>query len=158
MEPGNLDVLICLGNAFSGLGQGDDAIETYNRVLAMAPGNAEAITRRGEEFQRKGGLDRALLDYEHAGEMFPSSPFPILRQGEILALTGRPDEALTRFSRAIQLDPGLEDGYVLHKELPETTTVRPCYRGFYPCSRVKPRFGEMLSDESRGVCDCRELC
>ena len=71
MEPGNLDVLICLGNAFSGLGQGDDAIETYNRVLEIAPGNAEAITRRGEEYQRKGELDGLFWTMNMPERCFP---------------------------------------------------------------------------------------
>ena len=49
----------------------EQALETFNQVIALKPDFAEALNRRGDAYQFMGDEDRALADYDHVLKLNP---------------------------------------------------------------------------------------
>ena len=61
----------CLGNALQELGRLEEAVDAYERVLALVRDSADALNNIGNVYQRAGKLDRAIEAYEQALLMQP---------------------------------------------------------------------------------------
>jgi tetratricopeptide (TPR) repeat protein len=91
--------------ALAALGDADNAIDRYRRMVADVPGEV-----RGYRFLAC--AHRYAGDYERAGQVIrqgldlvPDDPSLVEQHGDVYAATGLPDDALTCWQRAFELAP-----------------------------------------------------
>ncbi len=60
------------GRACLDKGKYDDAIEDYDKAIALAPNDAIAYALRGGAYKHKGDKEQAIVDYRKALELNPS--------------------------------------------------------------------------------------
>ena len=86
-------------------GQLDEALSTFNQVLALNPMFAKAYSNRGTLYMQMGKLESAMLDYKKACSLDANLLHAQLGLGRSYHQLGRREEALQCFDRAIELDP-----------------------------------------------------
>jgi serine/threonine protein kinase len=86
-------------------GRFDEAIEAYNRALALNPREANGYINRGYCYYRKGELARAAAEYTMALEMDPRHAEAYNNRGMVWKEMGRIPEAIRDFTRALEFNP-----------------------------------------------------
>lgn len=82
-----------------------EALEAYDRVIALAPRFANAFANRGVALRRLGRLDEALDSYDRALALDPGSADAHANRGNVLQDLGRFEEALSSQEAACRLRP-----------------------------------------------------
>jgi predicted O-linked N-acetylglucosamine transferase (SPINDLY family) len=103
--PDSFDALNLLGGALVRTQKFSDALEAYQRVLALAP-SAEIHYNLGNVLKHLGRFEEALDSYARALELRPEYAEAHNNQGLLLKELGRFDRALDAFERALRLRPG----------------------------------------------------
>lgn len=104
-DPRNIDRIIALGVAQSGVRQFLEAIETFTRGLAIAPDNAMLYRWRGHRYLSVREFDRAMADLTR-GFALDSTNYGILYHlGIVRFVRGDFDGAADAFRRAQPLAP-----------------------------------------------------
>lgn len=104
-DPGNVDKIIALGVAQSGVRRYREAIETFSRGLRIAPDNALLYRWRGHRHLSVRDLDRALQDLTR-GNARDSNIYGIwYHLGVVRFVRGEFDGAATCFARARAIAP-----------------------------------------------------
>lgn len=93
-----------LGEAYRCLGLFKEAVESYERAIALRPAFAEARNNLGIVLAELGLLDAAIRSYEQALLTAPDSARILMNLGNMLIEAGRFPEAVTCFERVISLD------------------------------------------------------
>jgi tetratricopeptide (TPR) repeat protein len=93
------------GNAFSGMGQYEQAIKDYDESIRVDPNYAKPFNNRGVARQKKGEYDRALEDFDAAIDIDPNYANAFANRGETYQKKGDFALALKDFDQAIRLDP-----------------------------------------------------
>ena len=105
------ELLLSMGFSLHALGRSTEALETYDRLLAVEPGSAEAHNDRGSIlFDLKRPSD-ALAAYSHALALKPKFPDAWGNRGNALLELRRPSEALASFDQAVAIKPDLVAGH-----------------------------------------------
>jgi len=91
--------------------RGDRVIEPLTEAVRLQPGDAESHDALALALARVGRLDEALLSGQRAIELAPAHPVLLTNYGNLLAEAHRYEDALTCHRRAVQLDPGLVEGW-----------------------------------------------
>jgi protein O-GlcNAc transferase len=94
-----------LGSALHALGLVTDALESYERALALKPGLIAAIYNRGTALQDLNRLPEALESYDRVIALQPHLPKVHYNRALVLVALKRPEEALTSYDRALKVDP-----------------------------------------------------
>jgi tetratricopeptide (TPR) repeat protein len=94
-----------LGNVFFRSGRMDEAIEQYQKALAIQPRYALALNNLGNVFFRNGCADEAIEQYQKALAIQPGDPATYDNLGKALLKKGRVDEALACFQKALASQP-----------------------------------------------------
>ncbi len=81
-----------------------EALESYDRALAIVPDFAEAWLNRGNTLQRLDRLTEALESDDRALAIRPDISETLLNRGNILQQLGRLAEALESYDRAVLLE------------------------------------------------------
>ncbi|HXJ02835.1 MAG TPA: FkbM family methyltransferase, partial [Micropepsaceae bacterium] len=84
----------------------EEALESYDRAIALKPDYADAFNNRGTVLKDLGRLDEALASYERAIALNPRHAEAFYNKGKVLQELRRLDEALASYDRAIALKPG----------------------------------------------------
>lgn len=107
-DPGNVDLVIALGVAQSGVRQYREAIETFTRGMAIAPANPLLYRWRGHRYLSVRELDRARSDLEHGLSLDSTLYGALYHLGIVHYLRGEFDAAAKLFERgqAHAPDPG----------------------------------------------------
>jgi tetratricopeptide (TPR) repeat protein len=100
-----VDALFFLAMAQSELGKDIDALNNYDRALAIRPAHAEALNNRGNSFQELGRFEEALESYNRALAVEPKHPEALYNRGNALQQLGRFDEAVNSYGRALAVQP-----------------------------------------------------
>lgn len=95
-----------LGNAFSGLGQFDEAVAALRKAGALAPDSAPIQLNLANALVAAGTADEALELLTAVALTNPLDPAPMLLQFAILRDQGRADEAYLAIAEAAQRSPG----------------------------------------------------
>lgn len=104
-DPRNVDKIIALGVAQSGVRQFREAIETFSKGLAIAPNDPMLYRWRGHRYLSVRELDRALADLTR-GYALDSTNYGILYHlGIVRMARGEFDQAADMFRRAIVRPP-----------------------------------------------------
>jgi len=103
-EP-DVDVLLARGSGLAQAGRTQEAIETFNRALAIDPSNAAAKANLGTVYLLVHDSPRARAVMQEALALDPDVSRAHNALGVIAAETGHPDEAIEHCKRAVELNP-----------------------------------------------------
>src|SRR5262252_4380231 len=110
-NPNRPAALSNLGIALSETGRAAEALEAFERSLALAPRNAETLYNLGNARLALGDYDAALSCYDRALALRPDHAGALNNRGNALAALRRATDALASFDRAIALAPNLAEAY-----------------------------------------------
>src|ERR1022692_3642705 len=96
------------GNAYTGKGQYELAIQDYDESIKLNPKYAKSLNNRGVAYQKKGDFDRALEDFDVAINLDPDYANAFANRAEIYQKKGDYPRALKDFDEAIRLQPALK--------------------------------------------------
>jgi tetratricopeptide (TPR) repeat protein len=99
-DPRNVDLIIQLGIAQSGVRQFREAIQTFSRGLEIAPNNALLYRWRGHRYLSVRELDRALADLTRGFELDSTLYGVLYHLGIVRYLRGEYAAAAETFARA----------------------------------------------------------
>ncbi len=97
--------LIDKGYSLTELSRMDEALEAYDRAIALQEENALAWARKGRALRLMGRFDDALICYDRALEIFPRYAFAWRGKGLVLERLGRMEQALACYEMAAQIKP-----------------------------------------------------
>lgn len=100
-----------LGYVLAAQGRTAEAVEQYQKALAIYPEYAEADINLGRVFLNEGRLDEAEDYFQRAVKIKPASAEAQNDLGILLASEGQPAEALQHYQKAVELDPDLVEAY-----------------------------------------------
>jgi tetratricopeptide (TPR) repeat protein len=80
-DPANFQAWTALGNEYFDGNQFMDAIEAYDKALAIKPNSPNVLTDQGVMFKRLGWFDRAIENFEKANEVDPSHATSVYNLG-----------------------------------------------------------------------------
>ena len=83
-----------------------EALQTFDRALALAPGYPDAWCNRGNTLQDMGRLEEALASYDRALSLKPDFALALNNRGNVLQKLQRCDAALGSYDYALALDAG----------------------------------------------------
>ena len=99
------------GQLFEAMGRLDDALEDYNRAIALKPADYLYHYNRGIVYAKLGRLDNALEDYGRAIALKPAYYDAYVNRGNIHLGLGLTDKALEDYGKAITLDSFRHEAY-----------------------------------------------
>jgi predicted O-linked N-acetylglucosamine transferase (SPINDLY family) len=99
------------GAALAALRRLDEAVESYDRAIALAPGYTDALFNRGNALTDLDRLDAALASYDAVIARAPHHAVALAKRGNVLHRMQRFAEAVTSFDRAIALEPDYVDAW-----------------------------------------------
>ena len=121
----------------------DQAIESYDRAMAIAPGDADLHMTAGTTCFLAGRHERALELFERVTRLTPAHASALVNMGAILNRVGRPGEAVDALQRALTLERDLPEGYynlaIAHRKLGRQQRAVDAYR---EAIRLNPDFAE----------------
>jgi len=88
-----------------------DAIESYQRALALDPNSEEAYYNLGVAHLRTRHFDDAIQDFTKAIQLNPEDAEAYTNRGMIYASKNQLKDAITDFSQAISIDPQHQTAY-----------------------------------------------
>jgi tetratricopeptide (TPR) repeat protein len=109
--PGDAGLLADIGEAYTRLGDYEDAIVAYRLSLRADSLQPLTLAHLGSALVQTGRADEAFDVYRRAVTMNPWEPEVLVSLGKVYVQRGSLEEALEAFQRAIALDPGLADAY-----------------------------------------------
>ena len=106
IEPGQPEVMLNLGMAYSDLGQLEQALAVLLRYTEMKPDNVDGWVALGVGFYRSGMKERAAQAFQQALKLDPKNAYAHRDFGVFLADAGQFQEAEEHFRTALKLAPG----------------------------------------------------
>jgi tetratricopeptide (TPR) repeat protein len=101
-----------LGDAQRGAKKYPDAVESYQKALAIKPNNGPYMAQMADALAKSGQTDKAIQQYAAAAQADPANAAAYYyNEGAVLTNTGKVDDAIAAFDKAIQLDPSRADAY-----------------------------------------------
>ena len=99
------------GLAYYEMGRTDQALEDYNKAIALDPYYSKAYATRGFVFDKLGHLEKAMADYDKAISLSPEEAQAYNNRGVIFEKMERYDKAIEDYDKVIELDPGKAQSY-----------------------------------------------
>ncbi len=106
-NPGDANAHLHLGNLYANLGRLDEAVQEWERCIALAPAKAMALRNLGLFAWAKGDLAKAESLYRKAAAARPSDQTLFRDMADILIAAGKRPEAI-RVMETMPLGAGLE--------------------------------------------------
>jgi len=100
------EVLPILAGIVARRGEPEEALEIWDRLLAIVPDHAVAHHEKGLIYSRTGRLDLAIAALQASCAADPANPVAANNLAVMLSDAGRKSEALDQFTRSLALDPG----------------------------------------------------
>ena len=109
----NQDVIWAnLGEAQHGAKKYPEAIESYQKAIALKPTNGPYHSALADALAKSGQTDKAVAEWATAAENDPPNAGAYyFNEGAVLTNTGKVDEAIAAFDKALQADPTRADAY-----------------------------------------------
>lgn len=98
-------------NVYGEKGDTRQAIENYDKAIAVDPTNADLYFGRALTNQSIGKSDLALADYNKAVELNPMHAAAYCNRGKIYEDRGNLSDALSNYNKAIEKNPRLAEAY-----------------------------------------------
>ncbi len=103
-NPRHAGALVNYGNVLNLMRRFAEALDSYDRALAIAP-DADTWTNRGNVLQTLARMPEALASYEQALRHNPNDIQALFGRGAILGEIGRTPEALAMYDKVLALKP-----------------------------------------------------
>jgi tetratricopeptide (TPR) repeat protein len=101
-----------LGDANRGAKKYPEAIEAYQKALAISPNSGAYHDGLADSYAKSGQVDKAVAEYAAAAQADPTKAATYyFNEGAIFTNTGKVDEAITAFDKCLQADPSRADAY-----------------------------------------------
>ncbi len=105
-DPGNVEAWIKLGNILMDTRRFNEAIDAYQKALAINPKNIDVIVDMGTCFRNSGKPDLAVKEYRKALEMDPRHLNAHMNLGIVLAYDLHDTaQASKEFEKVLEIDP-----------------------------------------------------
>ncbi|MFC5861381.1 tetratricopeptide repeat protein [Acidicapsa dinghuensis] len=101
----NLPILLTLGHCYLWTKQWDEALKTYQQILAVNPDSAEADMIAGEALDEKGDKPAAVQQFRAAVQANPKEPNVHFGLAYLLWTQRQYDEAILEFKKELENDP-----------------------------------------------------
>ncbi len=112
LEPGDLDILLTLGNLYLEVHRPEEAVQVYQRALLIEPEASEGTLTKADAQAAEGQLAEAIRTLERLVEKYPGlAPFH-LRLADLYAQVGDDDRAVAQYRTAIETQPGFLEATV----------------------------------------------
>jgi len=112
MDPGQDLIWAYLGDAQRGAKKYPDAIESYQKAIAIKPTSGVYHNGLADAYAKSGQADKAVVEYNAAAQADPTNAGTYyFNEGAVFTNTGKIDEAIAAFDKAIQIDPTRADAY-----------------------------------------------
>ena len=109
-DPTNFQAWVALGNEYFDSNQFMDAIEAYDKALAIQPNSPNILTDQGVMFKRLGWFERAISNFNKANEIDPTHATSVYNLGIVyrydLQDFPKAQEAWTKFLEISPTGPG----------------------------------------------------
>jgi len=99
------------GNAYSNLGNDQQAIRDYNKAIELNPQLAMAYNNRGNAYFKLDNYQQAIKDFNKAIELDPQLAMAYNNRGNAYVKLGNFHQAIEDFNKAIELDPQYAEPY-----------------------------------------------
>ena len=103
-NPNDFDALSALGDMYFESGQYFEAIQTFDRALAVNPMCADCLNDQGLAYFYAGDANSAIDSFDKAIAINPDYPNTWLSKGFILVSEGRYQEAIAPLNKVKELD------------------------------------------------------
>jgi tetratricopeptide (TPR) repeat protein len=123
-QPEDVASLVMLAGIYAALNRHGEAIETYEKALAIDPKSENAYLLLGAEHVKVGDLEKATMIYQELIEMNPESFSGHFYLGNLYKSKQEYEKAEAAYLKAIELKPDYEKTYFELISLYETT-ARP---------------------------------
>jgi tetratricopeptide (TPR) repeat protein len=109
----NQDVIwASLGQAQFGAKKYPEAIESYQKAIALKPTSGPYHSGLADAYAKSGQTDKAIQEWATAAQNDPTNAGSYyFNEGAVLTNTGKTDEAIAAFDKALQADPTRADAY-----------------------------------------------
>ncbi len=95
-----------LGDAQRGAKKYPDAVESYQKALALKPTSGPYMAQLADAYAKSGQTEKAVQEYAAAAQADPPNAGAYyFNEGAVLTNTGKLDEANAAFDKAIEIDP-----------------------------------------------------
>jgi cytochrome c-type biogenesis protein CcmH/NrfG len=123
-DPKNLPAWVELGNLYFDTDQPKEAIEAYNRYLAVKPDNPDVRTDMGIMYRKLGQFDRALEEFRKAAQSDPKHINSRYNIGLVL-LHDKQDiqGAIKAWEEYLKVDPNSERGQRIRAQIEKMKTM-----------------------------------
>ena len=99
------------GSAAAQIGEIEDAIDAFERVISLKPDFAEAYSNLGLAFQNRFQLNEALLNYKIAVSLKPDYSDAYYNMGNAQYYSGNLEGAIEAYRKAVSFQPDHADAY-----------------------------------------------
>jgi tetratricopeptide (TPR) repeat protein len=110
-EPNIAEAYNNRGNAYNGLSEHEQAIEDYNKAIALSPNFAGAYNNRGVAYVRLKQHDRAIEDYNKAIALNPNYAEAYSNRGAAYYGLRQHEQAIADYNKVIALNPNYAEAY-----------------------------------------------
>lgn len=101
-----------LGDAQRGAKKYPDAVDSYQKALAIKPTNGAYMAQMADALAKSGQTDKAIQQYAAAAQADPTNAAAYYyNEGAVLTNTGKFEEAIAAFDKCIAIDPKRADAY-----------------------------------------------
>jgi len=114
MEPASENARVAylnIGNILDDSQQFGEAVEAYNRALAISPKDDAALYNLGIAYKHAGKPERAIESWKRAAELNPDNPQPLLAIADYYYESKYYDMAMDEYQRVLRRFPNIQEGH-----------------------------------------------
>jgi tetratricopeptide (TPR) repeat protein len=136
-----------LGASAAQIGQLDQAIVAFKRVLAIKPDYAEAYNNMGNALKDQGKLEEAREAYNKALAIKPDSAEAYYNMGVTLQEQGKLEEAIETYNKSLAIKPDYADAYYnMGVTLQEQGKLEEAIETYNKALAIKPDYAEAYNN------------
>ena len=109
--PSSVDLYNITGAANQGLGKLEEAIQAYNKALAIKPDYADAYNNMGITLSKKGKIEEAIDAFKRSLAIKPDYAEAQTNIGNALQDHGQLEEAIKAYRKAIEIKPDFAEAH-----------------------------------------------
>ncbi|MGB8370368.1 MAG: tetratricopeptide repeat protein [Limisphaerales bacterium] len=132
-----------IGNSLLHQGRAEEALEHFQKALALQPESATFHNGLGNALYQKGRMDEAIIQYQKALVLQPKSAAAYEYLGEALFQKGQMDGAIIQYQKALEIKPDFAEAHNnLGSSLLQMGRVNGAITHFQRALEIKPDFVE----------------
>ena len=136
-----------MGDALKEQGKLEEAIEAYNKALAIKPDYAEAYNNMGITLKDQGKLEEAIEAYNKALAIKPDYAEAYNNMGNALKEQGKLEEAIEAYNKALAIKPDYAEAYYnMGYALQEQGKLEEAIEAYNKALAIKPDYAEAYNN------------